>query len=254
MGLRKHRQAVVGLQRRSSLPGRGAVRIEGHRRLDAAGEFRIVHWIEAALRAAHRQQRRQMAAGRTTDRANMSGIQLKPVSILPQPADGQFGLLDVGRKCRLARLCELVVDRHADIALRRQRCADVDLAGGGLVAAGPSSAVDDDDAGVFLPGLKHFGQVEIRFFRPLGAQVGDVLLHSHFPRQAGHADRRCQQRGERDRDTRKPENGSDQPDVLVHSGPSTHWKRTRRSKESRHKQTYGNREEHTPDSGISANT
>jgi len=102
VGLRKHRQAVVSLQRRSSLPGRGAVRIEGHRRLDAAGEFRIVHWIEAALRAAHRQQRRQMAAGRATDRANMFANQLKPVGILPQPADGEFGLLDVGRKCRLA--------------------------------------------------------------------------------------------------------------------------------------------------------
>jgi hypothetical protein len=77
---------------------------------------------------------------------------------------------------RATFLREYVVDAQAHIAVQGERGADILFAHGVLDAARPAAAVDDDHAGMF-PAV-FLGEVEVRLFLPVRAEVVDVFLHA----------------------------------------------------------------------------
>ena len=187
LGLRRgeHRQGGIWLGRDLALPRGRAVWVHRHRRLDAAGVFRILQGIEAHLGAADRQQRSEMAARRATDRTDVIRIELEPLAVLPQPAHRPLAVLNVPRKGGRAGFSQGIVDRQADVAVGRERSADVDLAAGAFVAAGPPAAMNDHDSWVLLSRLECRRQVEIRFLRPVRREIRNVLFHAHRGRLGG---------------------------------------------------------------------
>ena len=70
-----------------------------------------------------------MSARRAADRSDVCGIKLETSRILPQPAHRPLAILNVLGKGRRAGLRQGIVDRHAHVAVRGQRGADVLFAG-----------------------------------------------------------------------------------------------------------------------------
>ena len=119
-----------------------------------------------------------MSARAATDDTDVIRIDLQALRIRTQPAHRCFAVVEVLRPRRLLAFLvgELVVDAHADVAIERERGADVDLACGTLLTAGPTAAVNDQHGGEFLPGLRIRRQIQVRLLFATTAEVIDVVL------------------------------------------------------------------------------
>jgi len=74
------------------------------------------------------------------------------------------------------RIVQQVVDAHANVAMRSERGAYINLACGIALPAGPAAAVDDEHAGILLSVFEFLRQIKGCFFTAISRQVGDGLL------------------------------------------------------------------------------
>ena len=105
-------------------PEHWAVEIDGalHTAVALTGRIKL-----AAAEANHR---REMSARAASDDTDVRGINAQALRVRPQPAHGNFAIVQILRPrwTWVLAVCEHVVDAHADIAIQRKRGADVDLA------------------------------------------------------------------------------------------------------------------------------
>ena len=75
--------------------------------------------------------------------ADTVGVNPEPVFVLAEPAHGGFAVPQVLGPDGAVAAREFVVDAHADVAVARERAANVDLAFPVALAAVPAAAISD---------------------------------------------------------------------------------------------------------------
>ena len=111
----------------------------------------------------HRSRRAWPPNGRPPSRryADVPRINMETVGVLAQPADGRFAVVEVPRPNRPVLGGQHIIDAKAHVAVAGQRGADVDFAGGPLIAVGPAAAVNNHHGRKALPVGRGGGEVKV---------------------------------------------------------------------------------------------
>ena len=167
--------------------------IQVHRALHAAREIAVrLLRIEPVLCRRDGHHRREVAARRPANHADLARVDVQPLGVLAEPAHGRLAIVKVPRPGRFAVGGKHVVDAQADVAVKRQGRADVDLSRRPLVTRGPAAAVDDHDRRSFRPVLRVGRQVQVGLLRAIRPEVGDVALDADLTGEG----RRGQKKGQ----------------------------------------------------------